>query len=51
MSIKSLVHWIEAWRRYRTAVSALSQLNERELADLGLSREEIRDVARQTAGL
>ena len=51
MSIKSLVHWIEAWRRYRTAVSALSQLNERELADLGLSRAEIRDVARQTAGL
>jgi uncharacterized protein YjiS (DUF1127 family) len=51
MSIKSLVHWIEAWRRYRTAVSELSQLSERELAELGLSREEIRDVARRTAGL
>ena len=51
MSIKSLVHWIEAWRRYRSAVSELSQLSERELADLGMSREEIREVARQSAGL
>jgi uncharacterized protein YjiS (DUF1127 family) len=51
MSFKSLVHWIEAWRRYRSAVSELSQLSERELADLGLSRDEIREVARQSAGL
>ncbi|MFN3890255.1 MAG: DUF1127 domain-containing protein [Beijerinckiaceae bacterium] len=51
MSIKSLVHWIEAWRRYRSAVSELSQLSERELADLGMSRDEIREVARQSAGL
>lgn len=51
MSLKSLVHWIEAWRRYRTAVSELSQLSERELADLGLSRDEIHEVARQTSGL
>jgi uncharacterized protein YjiS (DUF1127 family) len=51
MSIKSLVHWLEAWRRYRTAVSELSQLNARELAELGLSRDEIKEVARRTSGL
>lgn len=51
MSFRSLVHWIEAWRRYRTAVSELSQLSERELADLGLSRSCIHNVARETAGL
>ena len=51
MSIKSIVHWFEAWRRYRSAVTELSQLDERDLAELGMTREEIREVARQSAGL
>lgn len=51
MSISSLVHWMEAWRRYRTAVSELSRLSEQELAILGLSRDEIHEVARQTSRL
>lgn len=51
MSILSIVHWFEAWRRYRSAVTELSQLDERDLAELGMTREEIREVARQSAGL
>ena len=51
MSLMSIVHWFEAWRRYRSAVTELSQLDERDLAELGMTREEIREVARQSAGL
>ena len=51
MSIMSIVHWIEAWRRYRSAVTELSQLNESDLAELGMTRDEIHEVARQSAGL
>lgn len=51
MSIKSLVSWIGAWRRYRTAVSELDQLNDSELAELGLTRQDIENVARQSAGI
>lgn len=36
------------WRRYRTTVNELSRLNARELADLGISRSSIRQVARQS---
>ncbi|MCB1341915.1 MAG: DUF1127 domain-containing protein [Pseudooceanicola sp.] len=38
-----------AQRRYRQTVDALSGLGDRELADIGLSRAEIRDVALATA--
>lgn len=51
MSIKSLVSWIDSWRRYRAAVLELSQLSEPELAELGLSRGQISYVARRSAGL
>jgi uncharacterized protein YjiS (DUF1127 family) len=51
MSIKSLVSWIGSWRRYRTAVSELDQLNDSELAELGLTRQDIENVARQSAGI
>ena len=50
MSIKSLVSWIESWRRYRCAVSELHQLSDRDLAELGMTRGEIAAVARQSAG-
>jgi uncharacterized protein YjiS (DUF1127 family) len=34
------------FRRYRATVDELEALNDRELADLGISRLSIRDVAR-----
>lgn len=51
MSIKSIVDWFEAWRRYRSAVTELSKLGESDLAELGLSRDDIHEVARRSAGL
>jgi uncharacterized protein YjiS (DUF1127 family) len=37
------------WRRYRQTFRELEALNDRELADLGLGRRDIRAVARQAA--
>ena len=34
------------WRRYRRAVSELNALSNRELEDLGITRGNIRHVAR-----
>lgn len=51
MTIKSIVAWVDSWRRYRVAVSELSQLSDRELHDLGITRSEIHSVARQSAGV
>lgn len=42
-----IVHSFRAWRQYRETVSELNRLSSRELADLGISRSEIRAVARQ----
>lgn len=49
MSFKSITQKIANWRRYRTAVRELSQLSDRELADLGLSRNDIEAVARSAS--
>ncbi len=35
-------------RLYRATVSELSQLTDRELADLGIHRASIRDIARES---
>jgi uncharacterized protein YjiS (DUF1127 family) len=40
---------LAAWRRYRQTVRELEGLNDRELADLGLGRRDIRTVARQAS--
>jgi len=39
------------WRKYRQTVNELSRMNARELQDLGISRSEIRTVARAAVGL
>ncbi|MDJ0628797.1 MAG: DUF1127 domain-containing protein [Rhodobacter sp.] len=36
-------------RVFRTTLNELNALSERDLADLGISRENIRDVAREAA--
>ena len=39
-----------AWyRRYRRTLEELSQLSDRDLADMGMHRSTIRDVARDAA--
>lgn len=48
----ALSHLAAAWRRhrlYRQTVRELGNLGDRELADVGLNRGSIRDVARQAA--
>jgi uncharacterized protein YjiS (DUF1127 family) len=41
----SLIRMIQAFRDYQRNVSELSQLNDRELADIGLDRSDIPRVA------
>ena len=37
----------QSWRQYRSTVTELNRLSQRDLADLGLSRADIPAVARQ----
>jgi len=45
MYIGSLIRAFAAWRRYRTAVYQLSELDDRMLRDIGLNRASIRHAA------
>ena len=45
--LSSLIRFIHAWKDYGSTVRELSGLNDRELADLGISRSDIAWVARQ----
>ena len=43
-SLKTIAEKFAAWRRYREAVRELSQLSDRELADIGIRRGDIHFV-------
>jgi uncharacterized protein YjiS (DUF1127 family) len=47
--IKTITEKLNAWRRYRDAVRELSSLNDRELSDIGINRDDIRSIAREHA--
>jgi len=49
MTIRDITHRIQDWRRHRAAVRELSQLSDRELHDLGISRADIEYVTRKAA--
>jgi uncharacterized protein YjiS (DUF1127 family) len=49
MFVMNLIARIKAYLRYRRNVEALSRLSDRELADIGLSRWTIDDVARNAS--
>lgn len=40
-----MLNFIAAWRRERTVLRELSRLSDRELADLGIARSDIRAIA------
>ena len=40
---------LASWRRYRQTFRELEALNDRELADLGIGRRDIRSIARQAS--
>lgn len=41
----SLIRFLQAWRHYEVAVRELSDLDDRELADIGIVRSDIPHVA------
>lgn len=51
VTLKSLGDKIQSWRRYRQSVRELSQLSDRELADLGINRYDIETVAKKSIGV
>ena len=46
----NIVRSYNNWRRYRETVNELNRLSQRELADLGISRNDITSVARRSIG-
>jgi uncharacterized protein YjiS (DUF1127 family) len=40
-----IVRFIQMWKRYNASLRELSQLGDRELADIGISRSDIPRVA------
>jgi len=49
MLIAKLIRWFRMWARYQQGVRELSQLDDRELADIGISRSDIAEIAWQDA--
>ena len=47
--ILAIARSLLSWVRYHANLRELSQLSERELADVGISRSDIMRVARQNA--
>ena len=45
MLISRFIRLVRAWWRYNESVRELARLNDRELADIGVSRSEISAVA------
>ena len=50
MYIASLMRSYAAWRKYRTAVHQLAELDDRTLRDIGISRSQIKGAARTGLG-
>ncbi|MDF3062849.1 MAG: hypothetical protein K0S06_2958 [Microvirga sp.] len=51
MFVSWILSRIRAWLSYRETVRELSQLTDRELDDLGISRFEIEGIARSHTGI
>lgn len=46
--MRTLTMKFQTWRRFRESVRELSRLSDRELNDLGIGRDDIVDVVRQS---
>ena len=49
MILSRFIRLLRTWWRYNESVRELARLNDRELADIGISRSEIAEVAWQNA--
>jgi len=45
MTFSSLLESFRTWRQYARNASELEQLSDRQLADIGISRADISDIA------
>jgi uncharacterized protein YjiS (DUF1127 family) len=45
----AILNFLQSWRRYNASLNELSQLGDRELADIGITRSDIPRVAWETA--
>jgi uncharacterized protein YjiS (DUF1127 family) len=45
----AIAKFVQAWKRYNASLRELSQLGDRELADIGISRSDIPRVAWESA--
>jgi uncharacterized protein YjiS (DUF1127 family) len=45
----SILSFIQSWKRYNASLRELSQLGDRELADIGISRSDIPRIAWEAA--
>lgn len=43
--LSSIIRFINNWKRYGLAVDELSHLSDRELADIGITRNDIPRIA------
>jgi len=41
----AIINFLRSWRRYNASLRELSQLGDRELADIGISRSDIPRLA------
>ncbi|WP_219322296.1 DUF1127 domain-containing protein [Methylovirgula sp. HY1] len=51
MTLKNFAETLRTWHRRRVCIRELSQMTDRELADLGLHRSEIVAAVCKTAGV
>ena len=49
MILSRFIRLLRTWWRYNESVRELARLNDRELADIGVSRSEIGTIAWNTA--
>jgi uncharacterized protein YjiS (DUF1127 family) len=45
MLLTQIIRFLRKWKRYNASLRELSQLGDRELADMGISRSDIPRVA------
>jgi len=47
--ILSILKFLQSWKRYNASLRELSQLGDRELADIGITRSDIPRIAWDSA--
>lgn len=50
MLISRFIRLVRTWWRYNESMRELARLDDRELADIGITRSDISAIARRNAG-